>query len=206
MRIPVDEKRTSRLPGRRRRTAAGFLVTAVAALVLTGCGANGPGRAVTIFGHQPSPKITAADGLCPSVAHLDRLVLTRRGGFAANRGRSPLPPQATVTDPARVRAAARALCALPTMPAGIYNCPADSGISYNLVFWAGTVRFRAVDIDASGCQTVTGLGRRVRWAARSTSFWRILRTTTAGAHPKPPSSPATAHPAPERAAPERAQT
>ena len=38
------------------------------------------------------------------------------------------PAQITVTDAHRAQAVARALCALPPMGHGVYNCPADWGI------------------------------------------------------------------------------
>jgi hypothetical protein len=65
------------------------------------------------------------------------------------------------------------MCALPPMPAGIFNCPLELGVLCRLSFTAGGKTLRPVTLDAGGCQLVGGLGR-VRWAARSQHFWPAL--------------------------------
>lgn len=61
------------------------------------------------------------------------------------------------------------------MPSGVLFCPADFGIVYHLVFFSGARRLPPVSIDATGCETVRGLGV-TRWVARSPGFWRTLGT------------------------------
>jgi hypothetical protein len=55
------------------------------------------------------------------------------------------------------------------MPAGTFSCPADLGIDYRLVFTAGEGKLAPVAVDATGCQTVNGVGP-VRWTALSPAF------------------------------------
>jgi hypothetical protein len=81
-----------------------------------------------------------------------------------------------------VRDAATALCALPVMPRKGLHCPADWGITYHLAFFAKGHAFPAVDVDATGCQGVKGLGA-VRWVARSPEFWKVLGAAMGLAHP-----------------------
>jgi hypothetical protein len=93
------------------------------------------------------------------------------------------PDQVTVTSPARTQAVARALCALPPMPRGVFNCPALLvGTTYLLRFTAGGRQLPPVTIEATGCEVVTGVGP-ARWAATSPGFWRVLATA---AHLSPP--------------------
>lgn len=153
-------------PGSVTRTS-GMVVLVAAALVLGACGSAGgrPG---------PSrPASSAHPTLCGSVPTLDRLVVRRSDAIPQNHMRFSFPAEVTVTDAAKVRAAARALCALPEMPTGAISCPADFGIVYQLAFFAGGRAFPAVEVDATGCQTVSGLGH-VRWVARSPEFWLTL--------------------------------
>jgi hypothetical protein len=48
----------------------------------------------------------------------------------------------------------------------------DWGVSYRLMFGAGTRHFPTVSVNATGCREITGAGRN-RWAQAS-SFWTIL--------------------------------
>ena len=63
--------------------------------------------------------------------------------------------------------------ALPDLPLGSLNCPADFGIVYHLVFSASERALPPIELDASGCQSVRGLGP-ARWVARSPEFWPTL--------------------------------
>ncbi len=122
----------------------------------------------------PSRPASAADSpLCTSVPTLDRLAVHRSDAFPQNHMRFSFPAEVTVTDATKVRAAARALCSLPTMPSGTFHCPADVGIVYRLVFSAGERALTPVEVDATGCERVRGLGH-VRWAAHSPELWPTL--------------------------------
>jgi hypothetical protein len=86
------------------------------------------------------------------------------------------PSQVTVTTPASARAAARALCALPLLPRGVFHCPnLTIGTTYLLRFTADGRQLPAVSIEATGCEVVSGVGS-ARWAAKSPGFWRTLAT------------------------------
>ncbi|MHB8296606.1 MAG: hypothetical protein ACYDH5_18745 [Acidimicrobiales bacterium] len=148
--------------------AAVFLLAACGSSV--GRGDPGPSRLASAAGPP----------LCGSVPILDRLVVHRSDAFRQNYMafrqnymRFSFPAQVTVTDAARVRAAARALCSLPKMPTGAISCPADFGIIYHLAFSAGARVFPTVEVDATGCQAVRGLGPG-RWAVRSPDLWPTL--------------------------------
>ena len=143
-----------------------FLVAAV--FVLAACGSAGggdPGRS--------RPASSVGSTLCGSVPTLDRLVVHRSDAFPQNHMRFSFPDEVTVADVTKVRAAAQALCSLPKMPSGTLHCPADFGIVYHLVFSAGVRALPPVEVDATGCESVRGLGL-VRWVARSPGFWPTL--------------------------------
>ncbi len=151
--------------------ASGIAVVVVAVLVFAACGSVGGGDP------GPSRPASAADStLCGSVSALNKLVVHRSDAFPQNHMRFSFNSEVTATDTAKVQAAARALCSLPKMPTGTISCPADFGIVYHLVFSAGERVFSPVEVDATGCQTVRGLGP-VRWAARSPELWPTLGRT-----------------------------
>lgn len=142
-----------------------------ATVVLSACGAASPGVQLTPTG-EPSAS-AAPTALSHELTRLDRLEVTRTDAFPQNHIRFAFPAQTVAADPAAVQAVARALLALPIMPSGVFHCPADLGIVYHLVFYAGSQRLPVVSLDATGCETVQGLGV-TRWVARSPGFWRIL--------------------------------
>ena len=123
----------------------------------------------------------------PSVQDSLRADLTRVSAvsFSATTTLPSNPPpdvQVTVAGPAAVDVA-QAILALPAMPPGVYNCPADFGVSYFLVFTGGnatgageTVMF--ADLTPSGCQNgdISSDGRSVDhfWTATSPDFWSRL--------------------------------
>ena len=114
---------------------------------------------------------SAEPALCQAVPSLDRLVVHRSDAFPQNHIRFTFPAEVTVTDVGNVRSVARALCSLPRVAKGSYNCPSDLGIAYHLYFSARDRTFRPVEVDAGGCQWVRGLGT-VRWS--NGPFWRSL--------------------------------
>lgn len=113
-------------------------------------------------------------GLCGQAGQVTRLVV-KRGGRILGLGRqSAFRVKGTVTDPAKARSVAEAACALPPMPSGAMSCPADSGLTYRLLFSISRRELAPVSVDATGCGEVKGLGQ-TRWTARSPGFWRTLR-------------------------------
>ena len=137
-------------------------VAALACMVLAGCGHAAASATNTGAG-------TAA---CANATHIDRLTVDRLNPLHQNF-RFVAPAQITVTDARQAQAVARALCTLPPMGHGIYNCPADWGIRYQLRFAARHQWFRPVTVAATGCRTVTGLGP-ARLVSGAFGFWSIL--------------------------------
>jgi hypothetical protein len=116
---------------------------------------------------------TAEPALCRDTAMLTSLVITRTHGYKVPELQPAFPSQVPVTNRAVIQAVARALCALPVMPSGVYNCPAILlGTAYTLQFAAAGRPLPLVTVNSSGCRTVTGVGpvRRVT----SPSFWQVL--------------------------------
>ena len=139
-----------------------LLIVIASAAVLAACGS-----AASVSAKRP------AVALAQDISRLDRLVVTRTDAFPQNHVRFTFPATVTVTDSTAVQAVARALCALPKMPSDLLGCPADFGITYHLVFSAGDRSFPSVSVDATGCETVRGLGT-VRWLSTSPGFWHTL--------------------------------
>jgi hypothetical protein len=137
-------------------------VAALACVVVAGCG------------HAAASDTTGNPGtaVCANAAHVDRSTIDRLNLLHQNFHFS-VPAHITVTDAHRAQAVARALCALPPVGHGVYNCPADWGISYRLRFAARHHWFQPVTVDATGCRTVTGLGP-VRLISGVFGFWSIL--------------------------------
>jgi hypothetical protein len=148
------------------------------ALCLTACGSA---ASATQRESSPSPA-PAATALNRALGQLDRLVVLRKDAFPQNHIRFSFPAKVTVNDPAKVRAVAQALLALPTMPSGTFGVPIDLGITYRLIFATADEQLPAISIDATGAQTVRGLGS-VRWLARSPGFWTTLGEAMGLAHP-----------------------
>jgi hypothetical protein len=143
-------------------------------IALGGCASPSQDRSTT-------PATPATFG--QSIDQLDRLVVQRTNAFPSNHVRFKFPTTVSVTDPTAVQAVARALLALPKIPAGaIYNGPLDLGITYQLVFFAADRRFPAVNVDATGMETVTGLGAD-RMAIDKPSFWHTLGVAMGLAQP-----------------------
>jgi hypothetical protein len=144
--------------------ALGWLpaVAALACLALAGCG------------HAAASNTTGGAGtaVCANATRIDRLTIDRLNPLHQNF-RFAVPAQITVTDAHRAQAVVRALCALPPVGHGVYNCPADWGIRYQLRFAARQHWFRPVTVDATGCRMVTGLGP-ARLISSVFGFWSVL--------------------------------
>jgi hypothetical protein len=141
------------------------VVAALACAALTGCGGS----------TAAAKDAPAGMTVCAHVGDVDRLTIGRVDSFPQNHVYFTFPAQVTVTGAHRSQAVAQALCALPTMPSGMFSCPDDWGISYRLIFTAGDSKLAPVTVDATGCQGVTGLGP-VRWTVFSPEFWSVLAT------------------------------
>jgi hypothetical protein len=149
-----------------------------AALTLAACEtAASSDQSGTTPGSSP-----ATEALAQALGRLDRLVVLRSDSFPQNHISFSFPAKVTVSDPVAVQAVARALLALPAMPSGVLHGPADLGMAYRLVFATADERFPPINVDATGTQTVRGLGG-ARWVARSPGFWRTLGTTMGLARP-----------------------
>ena len=138
------------------------LIAAGALIGLTACGSSTvaggaahPASAGAGGSTGPAPGVTASAGipLCAAAGTVDRVVATPGGSHV----RALLPGGITISDAARVRALAAALCALPPMPAGLH-CEAATGGAFRLAFAAGNQGFRPVGVQLTGCRSVTGLG------------------------------------------------
>jgi hypothetical protein len=158
---------------------------ALAAIVLAGCGsipasstgATSPASPKAAPSAPVSPGAAATQAaLCQHTAAVTGLVITRNRVMHIPQLQVGFPNQVSATSPAQARAAARALCALPSLPHGVFNCPnLTVGSTYLLRFTADGKQLAAVSIEATGCETVTGVGS-ARWAAKSPGFWRTLAT------------------------------
>jgi hypothetical protein len=183
-----------RFPASQRLAFGAAVLASAGAIALAGCGslaASGSGSAGTgssaapvsasgsarASGPASAPARTAAGqaALCASASTVTRLVVLR--SRLINRIQVmhfPFPPQVIVTNAANARAVAAALCALPKMPGGLINCPNQIlGATYRLTFTVAGKPLPVVTVQATGCQTVTGVGP-VRRVATTPGFWRVL--------------------------------
>ena len=92
-------------------------------------------------------------------------------------GNPPPDVNVTVSNPA-AQDACQATLALPSMPAGSYNCPADFGITYTLFFEGGdTEGVMIATLDPAGCQQGKigdGSTSISFWTATSPDYWSRL--------------------------------
>jgi hypothetical protein len=151
----------------------GLLATAVASLAVTGCGSVSGTTTAARTGRPTGTATATAAGLCAAVSQVDSLTIGRGGAGLGNHFRFHSPRQIVITHPPQARAVARAVCALPRMPRGVFACPADFGIRYRMEFAAAGRRLAVVTVDPGGCEEVVGTGP-VRWAEKSPGFWRVL--------------------------------
>lgn len=180
------------------RTGRGLRCAAVAlgpvvlgSLLLAACGSV-PAPAAGTAGAAParasgSPSASGAGvgsamaALCQDTTTVTSLQIVRIPGPRVPQAQTAFPRGFAVIGPAGARAVARALCALPAMPRGIMSCPAQfPGTSYQLRFTAAGRSLPPVTIEATGCDTVTGIGPARQ--ATSARFWRVL-ATAAGLSP-----------------------
>jgi hypothetical protein len=125
---------------------------------------------------------TTGSSLCGNADRVDRLVVKRANLIRQNHLHFTFPAKVTVSDSAKARSVAQAVCALPPMPSGSFSCGADMGIVYRLTFTADGKKLPPVRADPGGCNEVRGIGQ-TRWTARSPGFWRTLGAATGIGHP-----------------------
>ena len=174
---PHGRGRISRYNGTRWAWLAAVAV--LGAVTLAACGsvpapgsAPASGHDATAGTHEAASG-TAQPALCRDTSTLTSLVVTRTHGYKVPELLPAFPSQIAVTNPALIQAVARALCALPVMPRGVFFCPALLlGTSYTLHFAADGRSLPLVIVNPTGCETVTGVGpvRRVS----SPGFWAVL--------------------------------
>jgi hypothetical protein len=191
--------------GRALRVAAIALgCAALGPVLLSACGstpapASGAAPAASASpGASASPDAAASPGagsasvpLCQHAATVTGLRIVRLPAPShVPQEQAAFGERVALGSPAQARAVARALCALPVMPRGVLNCPAlFPGTSYRLTFTAPGRLFAPVTIEATGCETVTGVGQVRR--ATDPGFWRVL-AVAAGV--SPPGLPVFARP------------
>ena len=179
--IGTADRRSGPLGATVRCVLAVIAVSGV--IVLAACGstaAGGAGHPASAnVGHSTGPAAGASASagvpLCEAAQKVDRVVAS----LPASHVGGVLPRGVTITDAPRVRALAAALCALPPMPPGLQQCPADLGGAVRLVFAAGGRGFQPVRIQLSGCRAVTGIGPTRSWS-RSPRFGELLTRTVGG--------------------------
>jgi hypothetical protein len=157
------------------------VIYAVGGALLIGAAMTGCGRAGTGATSPAAGAGAGHGGLCARLVSVRLVRLARLPSITQLEPAKPLPtklPELTIADPAKARALARAVCALPQMPHKTFHCPMDFGGGYRLAFaGAGGRRLAAVNIQTGGCYQVTGAGP-TRWTARSPAFWSTFGRTT----------------------------
>jgi hypothetical protein len=155
--------------------SAGALIGLAACGSMAADGAGHPASAGAGPTREPAAIASASARvpLCAAAGRLDRVVVSRVPALSAGSPHELLPGGITVGDAPRVRALAAGLCALPLMPRGVVNCPADFGDAFRLVFAAGRRGFSPVRVQGSGCRIVTGVGPARSWS-RSPQFKQLL--------------------------------
>jgi hypothetical protein len=169
-----------------RRHAAGWALTGALVLgpvlLLAACGSIQASGSSGAAGASPGPSSSASAGtpaaqaaLCQEAGSVTSMEIVRTAGARIPQEmQNAMPDRLTVSQPASAQQVARALCDLPKMPKGPVHCPAlFIGTTYHLIFTANGRQLPTVTIEATGCQTVTGVGA-VRRASTSPAFWRVL--------------------------------
>lgn len=154
---------------KRMRCRVTVPVTLGAALLLSACG--GPSSKISDLPLKARPYPAY---LCQVIPRVDRLVVTRHapgGQFVYT-----FPAAVNVTSASAAQAVAKSACALPDAPKGVQACPVEFAVSYHLVFAVRGEKGmggEAIDVNPTGCQSVTGLGT-VREAMAHPAFYRLL--------------------------------
>jgi hypothetical protein len=158
----------SEITMKRMRLRITIPVVIAAALLLSACGSPSSSGPTTT---GPSARTAY---LCQVIPRVNRLVVTRHAP-----GRQfvfTFPAVVTVTSASAAQAVAKSACALPDAPKGAQACPAEFAVSYHLVFAVRGEKGmggEAIDVNPTGCQSVTGLGT-VREVVSHPAFYRLL--------------------------------
>jgi len=64
--------------------------------------------------------------------------------------------------------------ALPDLPGGVYHCPDDFGVVYNLTFFSGNATVVTASLDPNGCQGVKISGSPQVRQILDKSYWTTL--------------------------------
>ena len=126
----------------------------------------------------------AQPALCQDAAAVTSLLIVRTQRYLVPQHPQPQHPQSApnrlvVAKAGEARAVARALCALPALPRGLFSCPILlPATTYDLLFAVGSRRLPVVVAEATGCETVTGVGP-ARQAVTSPGLWRLLAAAAA---------------------------
>lgn len=188
--MPLRHQRWPREGGRRIRPVAylsAALPVAALAVTLASCGSSTPHASGSHASPGTAGHLSSGGSVCAATGQLDSLTVTRKDVFPRNHVKFSFPATVKVGNAAQARAVARQLCALhePTSRSNhgvAMACPINLGISYNLDFSAQNRQFAPVNVGATGCETVRGLGS-VRLAMGSTPLWRTLGTAMKLPHP-----------------------
>jgi hypothetical protein len=159
-----------------RSSHPSLMIGALAAsvtLATGGCGTTAP--SATAARGQPQASVLArpAQGsraLCRDANAVRSITVDRVVGIPQNHFHFALPARVTITSRGGIPAVAGALCALP--PLTLTNCPNDFSVSYRLLFSPARLGIDPVQVDATGCGSVTGLGLPRRMVTQQ--FWRVL--------------------------------
>jgi len=145
--------------GRRRSWWRQLLVSTlviISSVLVAGCGSPSRPAALNTF--------------CGRIPALTGLSVTRSTGPQSNYT-FDFPAQASSSDVPAVRQLARTICRLAPQRDGVFHCPADFGIDYQLRFLAARQELGSLQIDPSGCSVLKGLGAVL---VPVSSFWDQL--------------------------------
>jgi len=149
-------------PSRRFRAFGLVVLVALGALGLSGCG---------------NASINGS-AFCRDLSALTELTVSRsvRPGASVT---FTFPGRVVITRRAVVVGLAGDACALKPFPSGEFHCPADFGVTYELIYLAGRRGAATLEADPSGCPSLRGLGTVLSPTNR---FWTDLATAM-GLHP-----------------------
>jgi hypothetical protein len=133
------------------------------------------GAALLAMGGCEESSAEAVTALRGRIAEVRTLVFSTSSVLPAN---PPPVLHVTIVYSPTAQDACQAILALPPMPAGSSNCPADFGVSYSLYFEGGAGEgIMSATLDPSGCQQVEigdGSHNANLWAASSPDYWSRL--------------------------------
>jgi len=120
-----------------------------------------------------SPKKNGAY-LCQVIPRVDRLVVTRDA--PGGQFRFTFSTVVTVASDKLAREVATSACGLPHIAHGVYHCPGEFAVSYELDFAIRGEKGMGGELiiaNPTGCELVTGLGT-TRSTALRPGFYRLL--------------------------------